>query len=367
MPYDPLVIIGTFRRAACACAAASAAALTAGLALPAQAATPGWRQVYSKHYGAAANYSEYGAVAALSSKNIWVLGDTNVENGYQPSGTPVAVHWTGASWVGSPMPAGVPGGIGAVSAVSATDIWAVTRYGGHVLHFNGTHWSLVTHLPEPEFTAGTASGITAFGLKNVWVFGEGRGAVGALGTWHYDGRTWKQWQGRAVGLATASAVSARNIWAIGSLKVPFGSIERFNGSSWLPVTATALSGLSFSDILAVSATSIWVAGGSLTTPFKSFLLHYGPHSRWSKISVPWPVTTGSVEPDGRGGLWVTGLSKTNRRYAMHRTAAGAWSRVPIGGFVWDLAHVPGTTSMLAAGFKGTTTHANAVIWAYGKL
>lgn len=330
---------------------------------------PGWRQVYSKHYGVAANNSEYGAVAALSSKNIWALGDTNVENGYQPTGTPVAVHWNGARWAGYPMPAGVPGGIGVVSAVSATDIWAVTRYGGYVLHFNGTRWSLVTHLPEPEFSAGTASGITAFSPKNVWVFGEGRGAVGALGTWHYDGRKWTQRLGNAVGLVTASALSPKDIWAVGGLKVPFGSIERFNGRAWQPVTAAALSGLSFTDIRAVSAANVWVVGSSQTTPFKSFLLHFGYHARWSRISVPWPVEARVASSDGSGGWWVTGVSKSNQTYAMHRTAAGAWSRFPIGGWVWELARVPGTTSLLGAGFKaaGAKSGSDAVIWAYGKL
>lgn len=358
--------IGTFRRAACA--AASAAALTAGLALPAQAAAPGWRQVDSKQYGAG-NLSDYGAVAALSAKNIWVLGGTDDENGFQPTGTPVAVHWNGARWAGYPMPAGVPGGIGEVSAVSATDIWAVTRYGGYVLHFNGARWSVAKHLPEPQLVAGSASGITAFGPANVWVFGEGRGAIGALGTWHYDGHTWKRWQGNAAGLVTASALSPANIWAVGSLKVPFGSIEHFNGHRWLPVTAAALSGLSFADIHAVSATNVWVAAGPQPAAFKSFLLHYGPHARWSKISVPWPVTAAHVSPDGRGGLWVTGESKAGQVYAMHRTAAGVWSRFPIGGWIWNLARVPGMTSMAGAGFKGAgaKSGSDAVIWAYGKL
>ena len=340
--------IGAFPRVACS--AVSAAALTAGLALPAQAATAGWRQVHSKQYGAG-NLSDYGAVAALSAKNVWVLGGTDDENGFQPTGTPVAVHWNGARWVGYPMPAGVPGGIGQVSAVSATDMWAVTRYGGYVLHFNGARWSVAKHLPEPQLVAGSASGITAFSRTSVWVFGEGRGAIGALGTWHYDGRKWTQWRGNAVGLVTASALSAANIWAIGGLKVPFGSIERFNGRTWRPVTAAALSGLSFADIHAISATNVWVTAGSRTAGFTSFLLHYGPHARWSKVSVPWPVTAASISPDGRGGLWVTGENKAGQVYVMHRSAGGGWSRFPIGGWADDLARVPGTTSMLGAGFK----------------
>lgn len=357
--------IGAFRRAACATAAAAALAL--GLGLPAQAATPGWRQFHIKHYGVAANLSDYGPVAALSAKNIWVLGGTDDEDGFAPTGTPVAIHWNGSGWTRHSLPAGVAGGIGVVSAASATDIWAVTRYGGYVLHFNGAAWSKAKHLPQPGPLPGTASGITAFSPANVWVFGEGRGAVGALGTWHYDGHTWTQWRGNADGLVTASALSARNIWAIGSLKVPFGSIERFNGSTWQPVAARALDGLVFTDIHAFSATNVWVTSSSQTSLFKSFLLHLGPHSRWSKFSVPWPVEARAISSDGRGGLWVTGVGKTGQTYVMHRTAAGAWSRIAIGGWIWNLALIPGTTSAVGAGFKNTKTGSDAVVWAYGKV
>lgn len=363
-------VMRIFRRAGATCVTVAAVALALGAAAPAQAATLVWRVVYSKHYGATANISTYDAVAALSKKNVWVLGGTNMVNGYQPSGSPVAVHWNGSAWASYPMPTGVTGTIGVVSAVSASDIWAATAFGGYVLHFNGTRWSVATHLPAPsKFSAGEVSGITAFSPTNVWVFGEGQGAVGALGTWHYDGKKWTEWQGDAVGLVRASALSAKDIWAIGGLTVPFGSIERFNGRTWQPVKTTALSGLDFVSIRAFSDTNVWVTGWVTGGPqlFQSMLLHYGPHSHWSKFSPPWSLDLGDISPDGRGGLWMTGLSRTGQRYAVHRTFAGAWSRYPISGFVFDQAPVPGTTSVVSVGTQVMKNGTNAVIWADGAV
>jgi hypothetical protein len=354
-----------FRRVGIACAAV--AALTLGTVLPSQAAgVVGWRQVYSKHFGGAANLSTFGAAVAFSGKNVWALGGTDYQNGYQPSGAPIAVHWNGFHWSAIPMPAGVVGTIGSVSADSPGDVWAATFYGGYVLHLRKTRWSVAAHLPQPGPLAGTISGITALSPTNVWVFGEGRGAVGALGTWHYDGHIWTQWQGNAIGLVTASAISARDIWAVGGLTVPFGSIERFNGGSWRPVTAAALGGLSFDGITAFSDTNVWVTATAAANLDKSSLLHYT--TRWSKVAIPWPVEArGAVTSDGRGGLWVIGTSSTGKSYAMHRTAAGAWSRVAISGSLWNLAAIPGTTSELGVGYALAKGRANAVISAYGTI
>jgi hypothetical protein len=354
------------RSAGIASAMVCAMTLALGSVLPAQAASSGWRQVLSRHYGAATHFSTFGAVVAISAKNIWALGGTDLENSFQPSGAPVAVHWNGSHWSNVSMPAGVTGTIGTVSAVSATDIWAATFYGGYVLHYNGTHWSVATHLPQSGPLAGTISGLTAFSAKNVWVFGEGRGAVGAQGTWHYDGHKWTQWLGNADGLVTASALSAKDIWAVGSIKVPFGSIERFNGSSWRAVTAAALAGLAFDGVNAFSDANVWVTATAANNLFKSSLLHFTNH--WSKVAVPWVVEArGAVTSDGRGGLWVAGANNTGKWYAMHRTSAGVWNRVAITGWTWDMAHVPGTTSELSAGTAFAKPSSNAALWAFGAL
>jgi hypothetical protein len=203
-------------------AAASAAVLALAMAVPVQAAAATWSPVVTEHYGPATNYSAYTAVAALSTEDAWAFGTTN-QAGEPAPGTPVAKHWNGTKWNGSALPSGLTSEIVAVSAVSASSIWAVTQVGGDILHWNGSAWSVADQIPGSDLLC---TGITAVSNSDVWAFGSSSVGPG-LGTWHYNGHTWTQVNGSAVGLVQASALSAKNIWAIGSsAKGPAGDKSR---------------------------------------------------------------------------------------------------------------------------------------------
>jgi hypothetical protein len=354
------------RRAGTAGACACSLALMLSMAAPAQAAATGWRLFFSHHYGAAANFSGYESVVSPGKADAWAFGGTALSGGTGPSGTPVAEHWNGRNWRGSVLPRGLHDTIIAASAASQADVWAVTHFGGYIVHWNGARWSLAKRLPG----AGQLTGVTAFSPSNVWVFGGG-GFTGGLGTWHFNGRTWRQWRGNANGLETAGAVSASDIWAIGGLLTPDSTIEHFNGRSWRPVTAKALSGLSFHYITAFNRNDIWASATSATSNVPVFLVHFNG-TRWTRFELPWKVDVYSVVGDGRAGLWMNGLGPTRKPfvsqpYVVHRTASGRWSRTAIGTFLFDLALVPGTTSLWGVGSVATRgTGGDAVIWAYGK-
>src|SRR5215472_14103243 len=197
------------RAAAALGATLTATAVSLAVAVPAEAATPGWRVVFSKHYGAATNFSGYLTAVAPSKLSLWAFGGNDISGG-SPE-IPVAEHWNGTAWSSSALPAAVTSSaqssIEASSASSPTDIWTVTQFGGFVLHWNGA-WSVATQIPG----SGQLTGVTAISSTNVWVFGSG-GFTGGLGTWHYNGSTWTQQTGNAAGIASASALSASNIWA----------------------------------------------------------------------------------------------------------------------------------------------------------
>jgi hypothetical protein len=363
IPRLAVAALGIFRRAAAACAVASATALVIGTALPAQAATPGWRQVFSKHYGATANISAYDAVAALSEKNVWVLGGTNTQNGYAPAGKPVAVHWDGETWRSAALPSQATGYVFAASATSASDIWAITQYSAYVLHWNGEHWSVARHLPA---NGGEVTGITAISPTDVWVFGGG-GVIGGIGTWHYNGKTWQQWKGNAAGLERGSAVSAKDIWAVGGPLSPDSALEHFNGKTWQFVTAKALSGLQFRDIAAFSSTDVWVGAESAIRGGLGWLMHYNGKT-WARVNLPWQIDVTVPVADGHGGLLFTGNSSTGQRYIVHRSATGMWTRAAIPAVVpGGIEFIPGTASALAIGAKTVGQGSDAVIWAYGKI
>lgn len=358
-------------RLAAACAAASAVAMVAGTAITAQAAVPGWRQVLSKQFGPAKDYSEYNVVVTTGTRDAWVLGGADESGGTGTLSKPVAAHWNGTRWGGYVMPAGVTSFIIAASAPSASDVWAVTFFGGWVLHWNGSKWLVAKHLTG----GGELTGVVALSPANVWVFG-GPGETGGLGTWHYNGRTWQRWNaGNAVGLENASALSGSDIWAIGGTSSPYSAIMRFNGAHWQKITASAFTGLQFRQIHAFGSSNVWVTATSQGNGMQSWLLHYNG-AGWSRTKLPWAMSLGALAGDGHGGLWTTGVNVSGPQplysaYVVHRTATGALSRIKTasslssGATLSDIALISGTSLWGAGSTQFTTIGGKAVIWAYG--
>lgn len=345
-------------------AAASAAALVLTVGTPAQATTTGWTVAYTHHYGPATNYSGYTAVAVLAPGDAWAFGSTNLAGEPAP-GTPVARHWNGSTWSSSSLPSGLTSEIFAASAVSAGSIWAVTEVGGDILNWNGSKWSVADQVPGTDLLF---TGVTAVSDSDVWAFGSSSVGPG-LGTWHYNGQTWTQQTGSATGLVLASAVSADNIWAIGSTASgPSGNmLAHYNGTTWKPVTATALKGLEFYDILAVSASDVWAAAGN-GSGGAAQLVHFNG-STWTSVKAPYSgVILESFAPDGQGGFWLDSNRSAGGTWVLHYSASGQWSRTALtSGSLGPLALVPGTTSLFGVGSVSTATPAaNARIWAYGQ-
>jgi hypothetical protein len=344
-------------------ATASATTLALAVLVPAEAAATSWSVALTQHYGAATNYSMYTAVAVPAAGNAWAFGTTSGA-GEPARGTPVAEHWNGTKWSRSALPSGLTSEILAASVVSASSVWAVTEVGGDILHWNGSTWSVADHIPGNDLLF---SGITAVSNSDVWAFGFAEVGPG-LGTWHYNGHTWTQVNGSAVGLESASAVSATNIWAIGSSSEgPAGRLlKHYNGTSWKPVTAAALSGLAFSGILALSSTNVWAMAENSSN--EAELVHYNG-SQWTSVTAPYSgISLSYFAPDGQGGFWLDAFDTTAKTWVLHYSAASQWSRTTLTtGSMGPLALVPGTTSLWGVGSVPTATPAsNARIWAYGQ-
>jgi hypothetical protein len=341
-------------------AAASAAALTLAPGAPARAArAPGWHLVFTSHYGRATNYSGYTAVVAPDGHDAWAFGSTSTA-GLPAPGSPVAERWNGTTWQRSPLPPGLSSEIFAASAVSASDVWAVTEAGGDILHWDGARWSVARHVPGP----GAFTGIAALGGRDVWAFG-GPGAGPGLGAWHYDGRAWTRVPGAAGRVLTPSAVSATDIWATGSASSEGDVILHYDGSGWRRVTAPALAGLGFGEILAQPGTGVWAT--AVTGGGGQRLVHFGG-GRWSTTVLPWPdASLGFLAPDGRGGLWLDLYGAAGQAWVSHRSARGRWSRtaLPAGSVMAQLAPAPGGTSLWAVGGIRTKAGSDAGIWSFG--
>jgi hypothetical protein len=269
-------------------------------------------------------------------------------------------------WARSPLPSGLHSEINAASATSASSIWAVTETNGDVLHWTGSQWSVAE--AEPGSAGLLSSGITAVSDSDVWAFGcSGLGP--GTGTWHFDGQTWTQVSGSAVGLVSASAVSAHNIWAIGSTSTgPCGDIlTHYNGTTWQPVAAPALNGLLFGGIVALSKTNVWATAGN-GSGGAAQLVHFNG-TTWTSVKVPYSgITLEFFAPDGHGGFWLDGSSSPGKTSVLHYSANGQWSRMTLtSGSMGPIALVPGSRSLWGVGSVPTATPAsNAGIWQYGR-
>jgi hypothetical protein len=357
-----------FRRARLASWVLSAAVLAMAPAALAQAASgTGWRVAFSHHYGAQATESTYLAVTAPGKGVAWAAGGVG-GNGRPATGRPAVARWRNGRWRAVSLPSGLSGWLGAISADSAKDAWAVSLQTGFALHWNGTKWSVTRRWPEPKHgLLRELTGVTALSPSNVWVFG-GPGAFPGVGTWHFNGHSWAHvTSAPGNGIVQASALSAKNIWAIGSATAPEDSIAHFTGR-WHTAHAAALTGLQFTSIAAVSSNDVWAVGTLQANAHQPRLVHM-TRGRWSRMALPWPVDPTGLAPDGKGGLWITALGATDVSLAIHRSASGTWSRTTIGqnAAMLRVALIPGTTSLWGAGSVKSTSGVSAAMFAHGRV
>ena len=268
-----------------------------------------WRVVASPNVNGSPSEELLG-VAAVAANNIWAVGDYYTVSHIQQS---LIEHWDGKSWsiVSNPNVASLFSVLTAISAVSATDIWAVGNSSGLqgfqtlIEHWNGTSWSIV---PNSGPQRGQLTGVTAIASNNVWAVGSGAGTNGIQTLIeHWNGTSWSVVSSSGPGLATntlngIAAVSANNIWAVGEDSNSVGPsatfaplIEHWNGSSWSMVTSP-LQGTSdfLNGVAAISTSDIWTVGDYRSGidpmgPYFTLVEHWNG-SAWSVVNSPSPAS-----------------------------------------------------------------------------
>jgi hypothetical protein len=187
--------------------------------------------------------------------------------------------------------------LAAVSASSASDIWAVGQSG---VHFDGTKW---TAFALPDIAGDLTSGITGvadLAPDNVWSVGNiniGQQNPNQV-IEHFDGSKWSVSQGPPFqpsdqpSLQGLSAISATDMWATGSILTVIGGFpdafplfEHFDGTSW---TATIDESNLNSFMFAVSADAtndVWAVGNVALGA--TFIEHFDG-TAWSVVPSPSP-------------------------------------------------------------------------------
>jgi hypothetical protein len=190
--------------------------------------------------------AELTGVADLSPTDAWAVGEGNGA---------LLEHWNGSAWssVTIPDPDFTPGAGQSISALSATDIWVVgttvnTTTGtttAEALHFNGTAWAVVP-MQQPGTNTPTIGAVTAISATDAWAVGEDIGATSAPGgstlIEQWNGVKWSivpsPTPGADPGLTGVAARGPGDVYAVGNNLpsinggVVQGLVLRWNGSTW---------------------------------------------------------------------------------------------------------------------------------------
>lgn len=159
-----------------------------------------WLKVHTPNPSSSDN--RLAGVSGASSTDVWAVGSyvSDTTDDYAP----MTLHWDGTDWskITSPNDVSADDQLAGVSAPSATDAWAVGQSfdpltGEHdtlILHWDGTSWSQVES-PNPSSTLNELNGVSALSATDAWAVGRYLDdATGVYKTLmlHWDGTSWSQ-------------------------------------------------------------------------------------------------------------------------------------------------------------------------------
>jgi hypothetical protein len=205
-------------------------------------------------------------VVVLSPTNIWAVGTG--------AGRSLTVHWDGSAWnvIPSPNVGSFSNVLYGVSALTSTDIWAVGSYSHSgsqeqtlAMRWNGAAWSLVS-TPNVANYSNTLFAVSAVSATDAWAVGATY-YNGPVITMRWNGAAWNMAPGPNIGISGHSlrdvlAVSANDVWAVGIGNFNAATlIIRWNGTSWNVVPSPSPSGTTgLYSITAVSPNDLWAVG-----------------------------------------------------------------------------------------------------------
>jgi hypothetical protein len=273
--------------------------------------TSGARQTITEHWNGAKwsiipspnsglQINHLASVAVLSSTNVWAVGYYEDSSGNSQT---LIEQWNGTKWsiVPNPNPGASGNALNAVVAVSASDVWAVGYQVNSsgvqqtlIEQWNGKHWSVVSS-PSPGSSANTLAGVTAVSARNVWAIGSADAGT-LIEQW--NGTQWSVVTSPSPGsfgnaLFGVAAASASNVWAVGDTSPSNGIfktlIERWNGSSWSTVTSPSPGSIGnvLTSVAVVSASNAWAVGQYVSNLYATqSLVEHWNGSMWSVVPSP---------------------------------------------------------------------------------
>ncbi len=283
------------------------------------------------------NNGTYGSVlngvTAISSTDAWSVGyyDTStLEN------QTLTEQWNGTAWniVASPDPSGNTGSsLYGIAAIAANNVWTVGYYFNSsgvfttlIEEWNGTKWSIVSS-PNRGTDGSTLTGISAISATNIWAVGQSfSGSTASTLVEHYNGTKWSivsspNVEGQSSLFTSVKAVASTNVWAVGeSYNAQYASqtlTEHYNGTKWSIVASPnpQTSANYLEGVAAASSKSVWTVGGDAGSNGRSqTLVEKWNGSLWSVIPSPNPSSSvldqlNSITVVGTKNIWAAGIQE----------------------------------------------------------
>jgi hypothetical protein len=271
----------------------------------------------------------FSGVAAISSTDVWAGGGFLLS---RRGNMAQFEHWNGSKWSVAKSPTVAGASILGMAAVSSSNVWAVGRSLTStsvaqtlIEHWNGRKWAVVAS-PNASTQGNLLSGVTAISATDVWAVGDfqtstGAGTVFQTLTEHWNGTAWSivpspNGVGPEAELNGVAAVSTSDVWAVGDS----GNntlTEQWNGTSWAvvpspnPSTATLFNTLSGASV--VAASDIWAVGQTRdSSGIPATLIEQWNGTSWSIVTSPAPgsasLLSGASADPASGQAWAVGNS-----------------------------------------------------------
>ncbi|MCU7729543.1 hypothetical protein ODJ79_37995 [Actinoplanes sp. KI2] len=230
------------------------------------------------------NDTELTAVKAFSANDAWAVGQQAT-----PGSTfrnTLAMHYNGTAWSAVPTPS--PGTrtnfVTGVDGVAGNDVWLAgyslnLPYGNRfreslIEHWNGTAW---TQVSTPNNGSTYLYDVSAVSATDAWAVGYG--STGGAFVIRWNGTAWSSVA--APPLASLQSVAARSgtdVWVAGSDAAGAAALAHWDGATWTVTPVTASGGVATPTLGAVTlatASTEWVVGSQqdATTGQSSFLAY----------------------------------------------------------------------------------------------
>jgi len=234
-------------------------------------------------------------------------------------------------------------------AVFATGVLAAASpSAGHVMAEQSSPDWVISQTPNPGYYGNILWGITARTPSDAWAVGvQATETSNDTLAMHWNGTTWTAvatpnpwpecedgdilWGGNA--LASVSAVSANDVWAVGSECYSANAmVEHWNGSSWSLVASPRRpkgfdSTAALYGVKAISATNVWAVGYRGSSGLETLVEHYNG-SNWGEVASGSGVSgyLSSVAATGPNDVWAVG--GTDAGNLIEHYDGSTWSVVP---------------------------------------